>query len=195
MRKCTCVSSSARQERENTKEDILKNVRNKTAFFSYSGSQRFPKTARLQTFFRISSFAFRTNTFIQVWIYLRMMTDFHCWELCPFKVHLRNTDWRGVKTYAIFTFVISQTNIVEMCSNQIHCSKINTYHWKLISSVTIWLYPKIKQTSRTTDPRAAGSITRSGPSNKHAINICSPGDRVSDVQTPARSARVNRQIR
>ncbi len=88
MRKCTCVSSSTRQERENTKEDILKNVRNKTVFFSYCGSQRFPKTARLQTFFRISSFVFRTNTFIQVWIYLRMMTDFHCWELCPFKVHL-----------------------------------------------------------------------------------------------------------
>ncbi len=31
-----------------------------------------PKTAWLQTFFRISSFVFRTNTFIQVWIYLRM---------------------------------------------------------------------------------------------------------------------------
>ncbi len=31
-----------------------------------------PKTAWLQTFFTISSFVFRTNTFIQVWIYLRL---------------------------------------------------------------------------------------------------------------------------
>ncbi len=40
--------------------------------FSYNGSQWCPKTAWLQTFFRISSFVFsRTKTFIQVWKYLR----------------------------------------------------------------------------------------------------------------------------
>ncbi len=47
----------------NTKEDILKNVRNRTVFLSYYGS---PKTAWLQTFFRISSFVFRTNTGLRV---------------------------------------------------------------------------------------------------------------------------------
>ncbi len=59
----------------NSKEDILKNVRNRAvlvhSIFFYCGSQWCPKTARLQTFFRISSFVFsRTNTFIQVWKYL-----------------------------------------------------------------------------------------------------------------------------
>ncbi len=44
-------------------------------FFSYYGSQWCPKTAWLQTFFKISSFVFRTNTFIQVWIYLRRVND------------------------------------------------------------------------------------------------------------------------
>ncbi len=33
-----------------------------------------PKTAWLQTFFRISSFVFRTNTFIQVWNYYYYLT-------------------------------------------------------------------------------------------------------------------------
>ncbi len=42
-------------------------------FFSYYGSQWCPKTAWLQTFFKISSFVFsRTKTFIQVWNYLRV---------------------------------------------------------------------------------------------------------------------------
>ncbi len=45
-------------------------------FFSYFGSQRCLKTAWLQTFFRISSFVFsRTKTFIQVWNYLRGVSD------------------------------------------------------------------------------------------------------------------------
>ncbi len=51
----------------NTKEDILKNEGNRAVFFSYYWSQWCPKTAWLQTFFRISSFVFRTNTFRQVW--------------------------------------------------------------------------------------------------------------------------------
>ncbi len=39
-------------------------------FFSYYGSQQWPKTAWLQPFFKISSFVFvRTNLFIQVWNY------------------------------------------------------------------------------------------------------------------------------
>ncbi len=47
----------------NTKEDILKNVGNRAVlghqyFFSYYGSQWCPKTAWLQTFFKISSFVF-----------------------------------------------------------------------------------------------------------------------------------------
>ncbi len=42
-------------------------------FFSYYWSQWCPKTAWLQTFFRISSFVFSiTNTFIHVWTYLRV---------------------------------------------------------------------------------------------------------------------------
>ncbi len=58
-------------------------------FFSYYGSQWCPRTAWLQTFFKISSFVFsRTNTFIQVWIYLRVSKwwqNFHFWVYCPFK--------------------------------------------------------------------------------------------------------------
>ncbi len=48
-----------------------------------------PKTAWLQTFFRISSFVFRSNTFIQVWNDLRMSNwwqNFHFWVNYPFKV-------------------------------------------------------------------------------------------------------------
>ncbi len=42
-------------------------------FFSYYGSQWCPKTAWLQTLFKISSFVFsRTKKFIQVWNYLRV---------------------------------------------------------------------------------------------------------------------------
>ncbi len=47
------------------------------------------RTALFPTFFRISSFVFsRTNTFIQVWNYLRMSKwwqNFHFWVYCPFK--------------------------------------------------------------------------------------------------------------
>ncbi len=58
-------------------------------FFSYYGSQWCPKTAWLQTFFKISSFVFcRTKTFIQVWNYLRVSKwwqNFHFWVNYPFK--------------------------------------------------------------------------------------------------------------
>ncbi len=58
-------------------------------FFSYYGSQWCPKTAWLQTFFKISSFVFgRTKKFIQVWNYLRVSKwwqNFHFWVNYPFK--------------------------------------------------------------------------------------------------------------
>ncbi len=57
-------------------------------FFSYYGSQWCPKTAWLQTFFKISSFVFgRTKNFIQVWNYLRVSKwqNFHFWVNYPFK--------------------------------------------------------------------------------------------------------------
>ncbi len=45
-------------------------------FLSYYGSQWCPKTAWLQTFFKISSFVFgRTKTFIQVWNYMWVNDD------------------------------------------------------------------------------------------------------------------------
>ncbi len=55
---------------------------------NYYGSQWCPRTALFPTFFRISSFVFsRTNTFIQVWNYLRMSKwpHFHFWVNYPFK--------------------------------------------------------------------------------------------------------------
>ncbi len=59
-------------------------------FFSYYGSQWCPKTAWLQTFFKISSFVFsRTKTFIQVWNYLRVSKwwqNFHFWVNYPFNI-------------------------------------------------------------------------------------------------------------
>ncbi len=58
-------------------------------FFSYYGSQWCPKTARLQTFFKISSLVFsRTNKLMQVWKYLRvskLWQNFHFWVSYPFK--------------------------------------------------------------------------------------------------------------
>ncbi len=59
-------------------------------FFSYYRSQWCPKTAWLQTFFKISSFVFcRTKTFIQVWNYLRVSKwqNFHFWVNYPFTCH------------------------------------------------------------------------------------------------------------
>ncbi len=69
-------------------------------FISYYGSQLCPKTACLQTFFKISSFVFiRTNKFIQVWNYLRVskrwqILFFFCVNY-PFKTGfvLRVTKW------------------------------------------------------------------------------------------------------
>ncbi len=67
-------------------------------FFSYYGSQWCPKTAWLQTFFKISSFVFgRTKKFIQVWNYLRVSKwwqNFHFWVNYPFKFkQLSKNQW------------------------------------------------------------------------------------------------------
>ncbi len=60
-------------------------------FFSYYGSQWCPKTAWLQTFFKISSFVFgRTKKFIQVWNYLwvsKWWQNFHFWVNYPFNTY------------------------------------------------------------------------------------------------------------
>ncbi len=56
----------------------------------YCGSQWCPRTALFPTFFRISSFVFRTKTFIRVWNYLRVCTwwqNFDFWMNHPFKKH------------------------------------------------------------------------------------------------------------
>ncbi len=67
--------------------------------FSYYGSQWCPKTAWLQTFFRISSFVFnRTKKFIQVWNYLRVSKwwqNFHFGWIIP---------WRSMKRQSIKHF-------------------------------------------------------------------------------------------
>ncbi len=66
----------------NTKEDILKNEGNRAVFVSYYWSQ-WCKTAWLQTFFRISSFVFRTNihTGLSKW-----WLTVHFWVYCLFKM-------------------------------------------------------------------------------------------------------------
>ncbi len=51
-----------------TQRKIFWRMRETAVFFSYYWSKWCPKTAWLQTFFKISSFVFRTNTFIQVWV-------------------------------------------------------------------------------------------------------------------------------
>ncbi len=77
----------------NTKEDILKHVGNRAVlghhwlFFCF-GSQWYPKTAWLQTFFRISSFVFgRTKTFISLDLLevSKLLQNFHFWVNYPFK--------------------------------------------------------------------------------------------------------------
>ncbi len=59
----------------NTKEDILKNVGNRAVFLV-------PQNSLITNFFKISSFVFRTNTFIQVgwlvWFYLKFDMTGYC---------------------------------------------------------------------------------------------------------------------
>ncbi len=89
---CECVCSAehkGRYSEECGKQSSSGAALTSIVFFSYYGSQWCPKTAWLQTFFKISSFVFsRTNTFIQVWNYLRMSKwwqNFHFWVNYPFK--------------------------------------------------------------------------------------------------------------
>ncbi len=68
-------------------------------FISYYGNQWCPKTACLQTFFKIYSFVFiRTKKFIQVWNYLRVSKWWQIFFFCvnyPFKTGfvVRVTKW------------------------------------------------------------------------------------------------------
>ncbi len=89
----------------NTKKDILKNVGNNNSGASLNSIVfifllwKCPKTAWLQTFFRISSFVFgRTKTFIQVWNYLRVSKWWqHFWVNYPFKCSGQTRDsWTTV---------------------------------------------------------------------------------------------------
>ncbi len=81
----------------NTKEDILKNEGNRAVLdqsicISYYRSQWCPKTAWLQSFFRISSFVFsRTETFIQVWKYWesKWWQNIQFRVNCPFNISLK----------------------------------------------------------------------------------------------------------
>ncbi len=84
-------------------------------FFSYYGSQWCPKTAWLQTFFKISCFVFnRTNKFIKVWNYWRgskWWQNFHFWVNYPFNTRLlhRDSSYKITKVpghkYACFSFI------------------------------------------------------------------------------------------
>ncbi len=76
----------------------------------YCGSQWCPKTARCPTFFRISSFMFsRTNTFIQVWKYLRMSK----WQNFHFGVNNKRkiTMSQGIMPIQSVFFVTKITSI------------------------------------------------------------------------------------
>ncbi len=71
------------------------------------------KTAWLQTFFRISSFVFRTNTFIQVWKYLRLSKwwqKLNCWVNCPFKTVLILAGIFDLVSPCVSMFILSILN-------------------------------------------------------------------------------------
>ncbi len=73
-------------------------------FISYYGNQWCPKTACLQTFFKISSFVFiRTNKFIQVWNYLRVSKRWQIFFFFAWTIHLRLVLWSGSQngTYCV----------------------------------------------------------------------------------------------
>ncbi len=122
----------------NTKEDILKNEGNRAVFFSYYWSQWCPKTAWLQTFFRISSFVFRTNTFIQVWIYLRMIKwwqNLHFWVHCLFKLFIQIIQKHNLFSYF---FIINIFTIKNIITNNIICVKINIYNELFIHKIILY---------------------------------------------------------
>ncbi len=71
---CLCSAEhKGRYSEECGKQQFWGTIDFHSIFFSYYGSQWCPKTAWLQTFFKITSFVFsRTKKFIQVWNYLRV---------------------------------------------------------------------------------------------------------------------------
>ncbi len=79
-------------------------------FVYYCGSQWCPKTDRLQTSFKISSFVFsRTKTFIQVWNYLRVSKwwqNFHFWEKYNVQILLE-----PLYTTKVSTVIFSNTSV------------------------------------------------------------------------------------
>ncbi len=94
---CVCSEHKGRYSEECGKQSSSGAPLTSIVFFSFYGSQWCPKTAWLQTFFRISSFVFRTNTFIQVWNYLRVSKwwqKFHFWVNYPFKSCFLKYAWK-----------------------------------------------------------------------------------------------------
>ncbi len=84
-----CAEHKGRYSEECEKQNSSGAPLTSIVFFSYYGSQWCPKTAWLQTFFKISSVVFsRTKKFIQVWNYLRVSKwwqNFDFWVNYPFK--------------------------------------------------------------------------------------------------------------
>ncbi len=71
----------------NTNKDIWRKFVIRLFWDTIDFHSRRKNTALFPSFFRISSFVFRTNTFIQVWIYLRMSKwwqTVHFWVYCLF---------------------------------------------------------------------------------------------------------------
>ncbi len=83
-------------------------------FCSYYGSQWCPRTAWLQTFFKISFFVFsRTKTFTQVWNYLMVSRwqNFHFWVNYPFKMSKIRNVYIHLKKKHIYILPPQQTKI------------------------------------------------------------------------------------
>ncbi len=110
-------------------------------FFFYYRSQWCPKTAWLHTFFRISSFVFRTNTFIQVWNYLRVnkwWQNFHFWVYCLFKK--RSVSYSKVQNYVQIPIWLS--DVIFHLPYFMHLLKKYFCHY--ISVINIIFYMSVK---------------------------------------------------
>ncbi len=86
-------------------------------FFFLLWKSMVPKTAWLQTFFKISSFVFsRTKKFIQVWNYLRVSKwwqNFHFWVNYPFNV---TSFWNNKKKCVCSSNVLVCTSVCSLLS-------------------------------------------------------------------------------
>ncbi len=91
------------------------------------------RTALFPTFSRISSFVFRTNTFIQVWKYLRLSKwwlDYHLWVNYPFKNRKAGLDFGLIKPRLIYTKLMGRESMVkEINSLQSKAHHINCQPW------------------------------------------------------------------